>query len=97
MRDSKGDTDVKNSLLDSMGEGKGEMTWENIIETCILSYVKQIASPGSMHETGCSGLVHWDDPEGWDGEGSGRGVQDGEHMYIHGWFMSVYGKTTTIL
>ena len=34
-----------------------------------------------MHVTGCSGLVHWDDPEGWDGEGGGRGVQDGEHMY----------------
>ena len=50
----------------------------------ILSYVKQIASPGSMHETGCSGLVHWDDPEGWDGEGGGRAVQDGEHMYTHG-------------
>ena len=33
---------------------------------------------------GCSGLVHWDDPEGWDGEGGGRGVQDGEHMYNHG-------------
>ena len=61
-------------------------------ETCILSYVKQIASPGSMHETGCSGLVHWDDPERWDGEGDGRGVQDGEHMYTHGWFMSIYGK-----
>ena len=44
---------------------------------CILSIVKQIASPGLMHETGCSGLVHWDDPEGWDGEGGGRGVQDG--------------------
>ena len=97
MRDSKRDKDVKNSLLDSMGEGKGGMTWENSIETCILSYVKQIASPGSMHEAVCSGLVHWDDPEGWDGEGGGRGVQDGEHMYIHGWFMSVYGKTTTIL
>ena len=40
----------------------------------------------------CSGLVHWDDPEGWDGEGGGRGVQDGEHMWIHGWFMSMYGK-----
>ena len=97
MQDSKRDTDVKNSLLDSMGEGKGGMTWENSIETCILSYGKQIASPGLMHETGCSGLVHWDDPEGWDGEGGGRGVQDGEHMYIHGWFMSLYGKTTTIL
>ena len=46
------------------------------------SYVRQIASPGSM--TGCSGLVHWDDPEGWDGEGGGRGVQDEGHMYTHG-------------
>ena len=51
-----------------------------------------MASPGSMHETGCSGRVHWDDPEGWDGEGGGRGVQDGEHMYIQGRFMSMYGK-----
>ena len=75
-----------------MGEGKGGITWENSIETCILSYVKQIASPGSMHETGCSGLVPWDDPEGWDGEGGWRGVQDGEHMYTHGWFMWMYGK-----
>ena len=56
-----------------------------ICETCILSYVKQIASLGSMHETGHSGLVHWDDPEGWDGGwGGGRGVQDWEHMYTHG-------------
>ena len=51
---------------------------------CILSYVKWIASPSSMYETECSGLVHWDDPEGWDGEGGGRGVQDGEHMYTRG-------------
>ena len=64
-----------NSLLDSEGEGEsGMMIWENGIETCKLSYVKRIASPGSMHDTGCSGLVHWDDPEGWDGEGGGRGV-----------------------
>ena len=73
------------------------MIWENDIETYILSYVKRIASPGLMHETGCSGLVHWDDPEGWDGEGGGRGVQDGGHMYTCGRFMSMYGKTTTIL
>ena len=64
MRDSKRDTDVKNSLLDSVGEGKGGMIGENSIETCILSYVKQTASPGSLHETGCSGLVYLDDPEG---------------------------------
>ena len=92
MRDSKRDTDVKNRLLDSVGEGEGGMIWENSTETCILAYVKEIASPGSMNETGCSGLVHWDDPGGLDGEGGGRGVQDGEHMYIHGWFMSMYGK-----
>ena len=50
-----------------------------------------------MHDTGCSGLVHWDDPEGWDGEGGGSGVQDGEHVYTRGGFKSMYGKTTTIL
>ena len=92
MQDSKRDTDIKNSLLDSVEEGEGGMIWENGIETWILSYVKQIASPSSMHETGCSGLVHWDDPEGWDVEGGGRRVQDGKHMYTHGWFMSMYGK-----
>ena len=92
MQDSKRNTYVKNRLLDSVGEGEGGMIWEGSVETCILSYVKRIANPGSMHETGCSGLVYWEDPEGWDGEGGGRGVQDGEHMYIHGWFMSMYGK-----
>ena len=45
--------------------------------------MKQIASPGSMHETGCSGLVHWDDPEGWDGEGSGWGT------HVHPWLIHV--------
>ena len=78
-----------------MGEGEGGMIWENGIESCKLSHVKRISS--LMHDTGCSGLVHWDDPEGWDGEGGGRGVQNGEHMYTHGGFMSMYGKTNTIL
>ena len=55
MQDSKRDIDVKNSLLDSVEEGEGGMTWENRIETCILSYVKWIASPGSMRETRYSG------------------------------------------
>ena len=64
--------------MDSVGEGDGGMSWENGIETCI-SYVKRITSPGSMRDTGCSGLVHWDDPEGWY-EGGGRGFQGGEHM-----------------
>ena len=86
-----------NSLLDSVGESEGRMIWENGIETCKLSYVKQITSPGSMHDTGCSGLVYWDDPEEWYGEGGGRAVQDREHMHTHGRFMSTYGKTTTVL
>ena len=46
---------------------------------------------------GSSQWVHWDDPEGGDGEGGGRGVQDGEHVYTHGRFMLMYGKTNTIL
>ena len=46
--------------------------------------MKQIASPGLMHETGCLAPEHWDDPERWDGEGGGRRVRDGEHMYTHG-------------
>ena len=93
MWDSKRDTDVKNRFLDSVGEGKSGMIWENSTETCILPYVKQIASPGSMHETGCSGPVHWDGPDDGMGREVGGGVQNGGHMYIHGWFMSMYGKT----
>ena len=80
-----------------MGEGEGGMIWENGIETCIISYMKQVASPGSMHDTGCLGLVHWDDPEGWYREGGGRRVQDWEHVYTCGGFMLICGKTNTIL
>ena len=50
-----------------------------------------------MHETGHSKPVHWENREGWHGEGGGMGVQDGEHMYTHSRFMSMYGKTNTIL
>ena len=80
-----------------MGEGEDGMIWENGIETCIISYKKQIASPGSMQNTGCLGLVHWDDPEGWYREGGARGVQNGEHVYTRGGFMLMYGKTNTTL
>ena len=82
--------------MDSVAGRRG-IIWENGIETCIISYKKRIASPGSMKDTGCVGLVHWDDPEGWYWEGDGRGVQDGEHMYTHGRFMLMYGKTNAIL
>ena len=52
-----------------------------------------------MQDTGCLGLMHWDDPEGWYGVegGGGRRVQDGEHVYTHGRFMLMHGKTNTIL
>ena len=69
------------------GRGRG---WDDL-------GVKRIARLGSIHDTGCSGLVHWDDPEGWYGEGRGRGVQDWELMYTRGRFMLMYGKTNTVL
>ena len=81
--------------MDSVGEG--EKIWENGIETHIISCMKRVASPGSMHDTGCLRLVHWDDPEGWYGEGGGRRVQDGEPGYTCGGYISIFGKTNTIL
>ena len=84
MRDSKRHTGKKNRLLDSVGEGEGGMIWEDSIETCISPYVKEITSPGLTHETGHPEPVHWDNVEGWDGKGVGRGVQDGGHMSTHG-------------
>ena len=55
MQNRKRDTDVQNRLLDSVGEGEGRMFREDSIETCILSRVKQITSPGWMHETSVQG------------------------------------------
>ena len=92
MQGNKWDTDVKNRLLDSVGEGKGRMIWESSIDTCILPYVKQMTSASSMYEAGQSKPVLWDNPEGWGGEGAGRGVQDGGHMSTLGWFTSRSGK-----
>ena len=80
-----------------MGEGEGGMIWENGTEICIMSYMKRVASPGSMHDTGCLGLVHWDDPEGWYREGGGAAVQYGEHVYTCAGFILMYGKANTIL
>ena len=84
-------------ILDSVGEVEGWMIWENGIEICIISYMKRVASPGLMHNTGCLGLEHWDDPEGWYGKGGGGRFQDREHMYTCGRFILIYGKTNTIL
>ena len=60
-------TNLDSILKSRASVGEGGVIWENGIETCIISYMKQIASPGSMHDTGCLGLVNWDDPEGWYG------------------------------
>ena len=65
--------------MDSVGEGEGGKIWENGIETCKISCKKRVASPGSMHDTGCLGLVHWGMV--WGGrreEGSGWGA----HVYL---------------
>ena len=77
MQNRKRDTDVQNNLLDSVGEGEGGMFQENSIETCILSRVKQITSPGWMHETSawtwCTGKTERDRVEREVGGGIGMG------------------------
>ena len=89
---SKGDTDVKNRVLDSTGEGGGGMICENSPETCTLTYIKQTTSASSLHEAGPPKLVLWDTLEGWGGEGGGRRAQDeGGHMYTYSRFMLMYG------
>ena len=79
MQNRKRDTDVQNRLWHSVGEGKGGMFWENCIEKSILSRVKQITSPGWMHETSAqdwgTGKTQRDGMEG-----GGRGDRVGEYM-----------------
>ena len=70
-----------------MGEGEGGMIWENGIEICIISYMKRVASPRLMHDTGCLGLVHWDNPEGWYVKGGEEGSGWGTH--VCGRFISI--------
>ena len=77
MQNRKRDTDVQNRVLDSVGEGEGGMFQENSIETCILSRVKQITSPGRMQETSawawCTGKTQRDQVEREVGGGIGMG------------------------
>ena len=77
MQNRKRDTDVQNRILDSVGEGEGGMFQENSIETCILSRVKQITSPGWMHETSArtwsTGKTQRDRVERQVGGGTGMG------------------------
>ena len=76
------------TVFRTLGEGEGGMIWEDGIKTCILSFVKQIARSGLMHDIRCSGLVHWDDPEGWDGERGGKGGS-GWATHVHPWWIHV--------
>ena len=95
MRDSKRDTDVLNNLLDSVGEGKGGIIWENGIETCKLSYVKQIASPGMIQGARgwCTGMTLRD---GMGTEGGG-GFRMGNTCIPMADSCQCMAKTTTIL
>ena len=58
-----------------------------MVKQILLLKIKIALLVSSMHDTGCLGLVHWDDPEGWYREGGGKRVQDGEHMYTCGRFI----------
>ena len=95
MYETAKETLMYRTVLWTLGEGEGGEIWETGIETCIISCMKRVTSPGLMHDK--LGLVHWDDPAGWNGEGGGRRVQDGEHMYTCGGFILIFGKTNTIM
>ena len=97
MQNRKRDTDVQNRLLDSVREGEGGMFRENSIETCILSRVKQITSPGWMHETsdrgGCSGKTQRDQVE----REVGGGIRMGNTCKSMADSCQCMAKTTIIL
>ena len=97
MQNRKRDTDVQNRLLDSVGEGEGGMFQENNIETCILSIVKQITSPGWMHETSawawCTGKTQTDQVE----RELGGGIRMGNTCKSKADSCQCMTKTTSIL
>ena len=93
----KKETDVQNILLHSVGEGEGGMFQDNSIETCILSMVKQITSPGWMHETSagtwCTGKTQRDGME----REVGGGIRMGSTYKSMADSCQCMAKTTTIL
>ena len=97
MQNRKRDTDVQNRLLDSVGEGEGGMFRENSIKTCILSRVKQITSPGCMHETSaqawCTGKTQRD----WVEREVGGGIGTGNTCKSMADSCQCMAKTTTVL
>ena len=68
-----------------------------MVKQILLLKIKIALLVSSMHDTGCLGLVYWDDPEGWYREGGGKRVQDGEHMYTCGGFILIFGKSNTVM
>ena len=96
MWDSKRDTDVKSRLLDSGGEGEGGTIWETSTEACAFPHAQQMTSASSVHEAGRSKLVLWDNQRDGLGREVGGEFGMGVHMCTRGWFMSMYGETTTI-
>ena len=97
MQDRKRDTDVQNRLLDSMGEGEGGMIWKNSIKTCILSSVKQITSPGWMHETSAPGWCIGTTQRGGIGREAGGGMGMGNTCKSMTDSCQCMAKSTTIL
>ena len=97
MQNRKRDTDVQNRLLDSVGEGEGGMFRENSIETGILSRVKQITSPGRMHETSarawCTGKTQRNRVE----REEGGGIRIGNTCKSMADSCQCMTKTTTVL
>ena len=93
----KGNTDIKNKILDMLGKGKGGMICENSIETYILPYVEEIASGNLPNDAGIPKLVFCDHLEGWEGQEGGRGIKEGGNICIPtANFMLMYAKTITI-
>ena len=97
MQNRKEGTDVQNRLLDSVGEGEGGMFQENSIETCILSRVKQITSPGWMHETSAQGWCTRMTQRDGMGREVGGGFRMGNTCKSMADSCQCMTKTTTIL
>ena len=97
MQNRKRDTDVKNRILDSVGEGEGGMFRENSIETCILSRVKQITSPGWMHETSAPAWYTGRTQRNWVEREVGAGIGMGNTCKSMAGSCQCMTKTTTIL
>ena len=97
MQNRKRDTDIQNRLWDSVGEGKGGMFRENSIETSIPSRVKQITSPGWMHETSAQGWCTGKTQRDGMGREAGGGIGMGNRCKPMADSCQCMAKTTTIL